>query len=448
MVVGALLALSVFVGGFALVAVAGLTSATPTGCNLVVNSENVANTSVQSAINSASPGWKICLGAGSFPEQLTISTPGLKLVGAGAGLTFIDPPSVSATTVDWDSAPALYPLAAVILLDNVSGVTVQGLTVNATAASGSITGCGEQFNGIDVQNSSGTHLAQDRVIGVELGPSLLGCQNQQAIFAYTGYFATGWVPSSPEVITVTHVSVSSFGKNGITCHDPGLTCVLSSDTSTGIGPTTATAQNGIEIAYGAVGQLSHDHVSATDYTGGTTTLDWYGNGYQASGILLYLPGAGTFISHCTLSANAIAIADLTGQPTQVVGNSVSGSLGYGIVVNGAPGVGQLVANNSVNELGAGGVGILVDNGTFNVTDNTISHTSASGTNGASQVVCGTGSFLSCSPSQSVSTAAIQAVSESSVGATNVLLAGNIYHFDNLSVATQAVLGGSVALQFA
>jgi len=446
-ILAGLIVFSVIAGGFLLFFGSGSAAASPT-CNLVVNSENLADNAVQSAIDSASPGWKVCLGAGSFPEQLTISTPGLKLVGAGAAKTFIDPTSVVADTVDWDSAPTHTPAAALLFVNNTTGVTIQGLAVSGSSSAGSISGCGEEFIGVDIQNSSGTTLLNDGVTGIELPPALLGCQNQLAVYAYTGYYATSYVPASPVTVTMTHVSVTKYGKNGITCDDPALSCVLSGDSVVGIGPTSATAQNGIQIAYGAVGTLSHDLVKQNAYTGTLSTLDWYGNGYQAAGILLYLPGAGTTVETSTVSSNAMGVVSYGPAPIQIVGNSVSGSTGYGIVENGEYGTQALIANNTVNEAGAGGVGILVDNGTFNLTGNHIEHSSSSGTNGASQVVCGSGSYLACSPSQSVSTAAIQAVSESSAGPTNLVLSGNVFRSDSLSIATTSVLGGSVSLQFA
>src|SRR5579863_7776758 len=227
-------------------------------CNLTVNSENSQNTSVQSAINSANPGWTICLGVGSFPEQLSISTANLKIVGAGATRTFIDPTAVSTTTVDWDSASPQTPLAAVLLVDNTTGVSVSSLTVNGALAVGSIGGCSPDFVGVDFQNSSGS-LTAVTVNGIELPPSLLGCQNQLAVYAYNGWFTTGFVPFPAHVVTIAKTVVTNYGKNGITCDDPGLTCVISGSTVVGLGGTTATAQNGIQVAYGALGTLSTDH---------------------------------------------------------------------------------------------------------------------------------------------------------------------------------------------
>jgi hypothetical protein len=435
------------IGAFAsIVGVGGAVTAKV--CNLSVNSENLANNAVQTAINSANPGWTICIGAGSFPEQLSVATSSLTLKGAGAAATIIDPSTVSSTTVDWDSAAPQQSLDAVILVDNTTGVSISGLTVNGSAAASSIVGCSPAFVGIDFQNSSGK-VTGAAVRNIELAPTLLGCQSQLGIYAYTGWFTTGYVPSPALKVTISSTTVTAYGKNGITCDDPGLTCVLVSDTTTGIGGTSATAQNGIQIAYGAVGTLTSDHVTADNYTGSGSTLDWYGTGYQASGILLYNAGSGTTVSKSTVSQCPTAIADYatTASSVFITGNTLTSFLGYGIVVNGAPGSTAFIGNNTVNAVATGAPGILVDNGTFNISKNTISYASASGSNGASQVVCGTGSYLSCTSTLSVRTAAIQAVSEGAGGSTDVTLYQNKFVRDVHSMATLAMPTGSVTTVF-
>lgn len=425
------------------------TAAASPPCNLTVNSENLAHNAVQTAISSANPGWRICLGAGSFPEQLNISTNGITLVGAGSASTIIDPTSVATNTVDWDSASPHTPLAPVVLVDNSTGVTIAGLTVNGTSAASSIGGCGTDFVGVDFQNSSGS-LQRALVTGIQLGPSLLGCQNQLAVYAYTGWFTTGFVSSPAKHVTIGNTVVSVYGKNAITCDDPGLVCTITADTTIGIGGTSATAQNGIQVAYGAVAHLLNNHVSGDNYTGSGSTLDWYGTGAQATGILLFNPGSGTTVVRSTVTTTPDPIAEFetTASSVQIVGNTItSGDDGYGIVVNGAPGSTALIENNTVNQLATGAPGILVDNGTFNVSRNTVSHVRDTGTNGASQVVCGTGSFLSCPTTLSIPTAAVQAVSEGVAGPTSLTLWDNTFHFDVLSLSTVAMPTGSVTVQW-
>lgn len=429
---------------FALLWVAAAATAAPT-CNVTVNSENNANNSIQTAINAANPGWTVCIGAGTFPEQVTISK-SINLVGAGASSTILKPTALTTNARDWDNAPAVSPIDVVLLVNNSSAVHISKLTVDGSAALTSISSCAVGIVGIDFQNSTGS-VVNSVVRSVEKSPADLGCQEQLGIYAYTGFFATHFVPGSPMTVTVSGTTVSAYGKNGITCDDPGLTCVLKSDTTVGIGPTTAIAQNGIQIGFGTVGQLSHDHVLANNFTGATATNDWYGNGFQSAGILLYLAANGTFVRGCAVSDSAMGIAVFGNGTNYITGNTVTNSVAYGIVENEVPGAHAFVGNNTVTNPGTGGVGILVDNGSFNLTHNKIAHVSSSGTNGASQVVCGTGAFLACSPTRSVTTAAIQAVSESGVGATSLVLFDNSYSFDSLHLATLAVLGGSVSVAF-
>jgi parallel beta-helix repeat protein len=445
--IGVLMVASALAGIGILEFATGAATAVAESCNLVVNSENVANNSIQTALNSASPGWTVCVGAGTYPEQLTIATNGVELLGMGPASTIIQPPSVSATTFDWDSAPNPLAAAAIILVKNVTGVEVQGLAVDGSAAQSSFSSCSTDYIGIDYQNSTGNILG-DAVRNIQFSASLLGCQGQLAVYAYTGYFATGFIPLSPMVVTISHTVVTAYGKNGITCDDPGLTCDVNLDTTTGIGPTSAIAQNGIQIGYYAIGVVSANKVSANNYTGGGSTLNWYGVGYQASGILLYLTGPGTVVQKNTVFNNPMGIVDYSNNSSKILGNTVTNSTGYGIVANGAPAGQVLIANNTVKNPGTGGIGILVDSGTFNLTGNHIAFTSSGGSNGASQPVCGTGAYLSCTPTRSVSTAAIQAVSESGSGPTDVTLFKNAFRSDSLSLATLAVLGGSVSIVFA
>lgn len=426
-----------------LVVGAGSAAAAKT-CNLTVNSENSANDSIQTAINSADPGWTVCIGAGTFPEQLSIHTAGLKISGASAATTVLAPSTYATNAYDYDNSPAT-PVDALILVDNTTGVTVTGLTVTAADLTSSIPiDCAVGIVGVEIQNSSAT-LSNAAVKDIQNPAAALGCQEQLGVYAYTGYFGTGYTPASPLTVKVLSTSVSAYGKNGITCDDPMVACTLQKDTVTGIGDTDVIAQNGIQIAYAATASLLSDTVLDNAYTGSGSTLDWYGTGYQGSGVLFYEQGAGSLIQKSTFTNNAFAIAVLGATNSKIIGNTLTNSSGYAIVVNTVPGTQTLIANNTITNTSAQGVGILVDNGTFNVSGNKIYHAQNTGANGASQVVCGTGSYLNCATTTTIATAAIQAVSESGAGPTDVSLFANTFRFDSHSLATRDVNGGSVSV---
>ena len=444
-------------------------------CAVTVSSENLMNNAVQSAIN-AFPGQNICLGAGTFPEQLTINVTGTSLIGAGSTKTFIAPTALSINTHDIDSASSvgnaasLTPAAAIILVTNTStnlpttGVSIRGLTVNGTGGSSTFTGCGTNYFGVAFQNASGT-LANSAVVGVALPAPDFGCQDGLAVYVYNGHFYSGLSPST--AVTVTGTKVVGYDKNGITCDDPGVACTLTGNTVTGAGVVNNNAQNGIQVAYGATAHVAFNHVNANGYNGTTATNSWYGNGYAASGILLFDSGNGTTVTSNSLTLDQLGIAyfddgsfDGGSANTTITFNTVKESSAYGIVANGAAGgrdnvniSGNTVSNKvSLNPTVFGAPGILVDTGNFLVATNHVFGASASGTNGPSQEVCGpnantgTGTpFLSCSTYSNETTAAIQAVSESSTNPTSVTLKGNTYAMDVAHIATRSVLGGVVNL---
>ncbi|MGP8074419.1 MAG: hypothetical protein ACLP74_05290 [Thermoplasmata archaeon] len=426
-------------------------------CNTVVRSENLADDAVQLALNHASSGQTVCVGPGVFPEQVTISKP-VRLVGAGATQTILEPTSVTFNTVDWDSANGgsssvacgsdlCVPLAAIVLIENTTGgpttgVTVANLEVNGSAGSSSIA-CGDDYVGVDFQDSAGT-LKGAIVSDVASPISSFGCQEVSgAVYAYNGYFFTGLTPSPSIAVTVAHTTVTGYQKNGITCDDPGETCTLRADTVVGIGPTTLTGQNGIQIAYGAVGQMTSDLVANNAYTGSNSGLDWYGTGYQATGILLYQAGAGTSVLRSTLRSDAIGIAGVGDVSDTIQGNTITNSVAYGIAENGVPGTTASIVNNAIHNTVYHAIGILVDNGTFRLAHNSIFWVSTTGSQGASQPVTGPGTFYPSSPAASVSTAAIQAVSEG--GPTVVTIVGTSYYHVSAKTATLGVFGGLVTI---
>jgi parallel beta-helix repeat protein len=456
-------------GAFALIAPGTARAATP--CSVTVFTENLANNAIQTAIN-AFPGGKICVGPGTFPEQLTISSAGTTLKGAGAAHTIIEPSSpLMINTFDYDSASAphnfasLQPLASIILVENTTGVTVESLQVNGIAGSSTFTGCGQQYVGVDFQNSSGT-LTGASVTNIALPSGLFGCQDGLAVYAYNGWFFSGATPSPAVAVVVSHSTVSGYDKNGITCDDPGETCTVLSNSIAGVGPTPLIAQNGVQIAYGALASVLSNLVTGNSYTGSTSTNDWYAFGYASTGILLYDSGSGTTISKNTVTLNQLGIAYVDdGNPgngdqgpgsTIISQNTIKESNAYGIVASGVTGDLVTISSNTVNDTKSlnpsiwGAPGILLDNGNFTLANNHISGSStASGaSNGPSQTVCAPSLYpIVCSPAQSITTAAIQGVSESATGLTNLLLEDNSYKGgDSVHLATLGVNGGSVPVQ--
>lgn len=463
-------------------------------CSVTVLTETAQDNAIQTAV-SAHPGGTICVGAGTFPEQLTISASGTTLKGAGPTKTIIEPTTVTFNTVDWDSAgqsgtsapcgtSTCNPIASIILVESVTpppasapttGVTIEDLEVNGAAASSTANlGCGNGYVGVDFQDAAGTLTITDVV---NVAPPTTTCFGDQetpgAVYAYNGYFYAKTAPAAPVAVTVSHTTVTGYQKNGVTCDDPEEVCALSANVIAGYGPTTLTGQNGVQVGFGALGTLTSNSVTGNSYTGSTSSNDWYGptGTYAASGILLYDSASGTTVTSNAVSLNQIGIVyyddgayDAGAAITTISRNVVTVSNAYAIVASGAPGghdtvvIGSNGINNgrSLNANIWGAPGILVDTGTFLLTSNTIVGSSilSGASNGASQIVCNPGGTYAgtCPSTISLPTAAIQGASESGSDPTNVTLGGiastwNSYLYNSNDLETVGVLGGSVNLNW-
>ncbi len=489
-VVGAM-ALGVFAvpGGTARVLGAVGLAPAVSACSVTVTHENDADDAIQLAIE-AFPGGTICVGPGAFPEQLTITHAGTTLRGAGATRTVLDPASpLVINTHDDDSASAvgnlssLRPAAAIVLVENTTGVTISSIGVNGASGSSTFSGygCEDNYYGIDFQNSSGT-ASSDLVTGIQLPTDLFGCQVGLAIYAYDGYFLTGVAPSPARTVSIVSTTVTAFDKNGITCDDPGEDCLLTSDVVTGIGPTPLTAQNGIQIAFGAKATIHGGTISQSgDFTGSGGCSGSGQSAYavcagnEGAGVLLYDPASGTSITLTHVLRNEFGI-DLYDDGNASNGyqgpvavtiedNYVTSSAAYGIVTNGAPGGNDsaTIEYNIVSSSAAadastwGSPGILVDTGHFVVEHNSIvgASTSSRASNGAGQILCGpyanTGPetpYLTCSVNTSIPTAAIEGASESSANPTVLTVLGNTFSGDSNDLETVGVLGGAVDVDWA
>ena len=110
--------------------------------------------------------------------------------------------------------------------------------------------------GIYYQNSSGT-ITANAVRNVIMAPSLRGCGVGLAINVESN--------SGTPAVTVSDNSVRNYDKDGIAASGPGTgggpAVIVTRNTVIGIGATTAIAQNGIQIAYGATGSVTFNDIA-------------------------------------------------------------------------------------------------------------------------------------------------------------------------------------------
>jgi nitrous oxidase accessory protein NosD len=207
-------------------------------------------TTIQSAVDAASPGDTIHICAATFAEQVSIN----KSLDIDADSGAILMPS--AMTQNASSLFDASPLAVALLVTNTSNVSIAGLIVDGTNSG--ISACAPELFGIAFLNASGS-IRRTTVRDFKLAASLNGCQSGTGIFVQSG----GGQSSN---VWIDATSIHDFQKNGITANEVGTEVFVRGNFVTGLGPTTGAAQNGIQVGFGATGFVTGNTVSNTIYS--------------------------------------------------------------------------------------------------------------------------------------------------------------------------------------
>jgi nitrous oxidase accessory protein NosD len=220
------------------------------GAHLVVDDDKVecpkaAFTHIQDAIDAASPGDHIRICKGTYVEQLTIRK--ALDIDAESGAVLMPNAMKQNTTSLFDGAP----IAAAILVADATNVSISGLTVDGV--NNGISGCAPDLEGVTFQNASGS-INRAAIRNFKLGTELGGCQSGTGLFVQSG----GGMISKVEIEDCT---IHDFQKNGITANEVGTMAFIRRNVVTGIGPTAAIAQNGIQIGFGAGGAIAKNVVT-------------------------------------------------------------------------------------------------------------------------------------------------------------------------------------------
>lgn len=269
---------------------------------------------IQSAVNAASSGDTIHVCAGTYPEQVLI-TKSLNLSGDNGAL--IEPVNVAANSTSLTSGQ---PIAAIVLVQGTSNVTIENVIVDGSG--NGISECSPDLIGIFYQNASGelNHVA---VRDVELSPTLNGCQSGVGVFVQSG----GGVSS---VVTIANSSIHDYQKNGITANEADTQVTISGNVVTGLGTAAGTAQNGIQIGFGATGTIHANTVANHVYA---PCIDLTGCPATADDILVY-QSDGVTVDHNTVGVSQTGIA-IVANNANVLDNTVFDSLVFdGVLLQG------------------------------------------------------------------------------------------------------------------
>jgi len=249
------------------------------------------------AVALASAGDQIVAAAGTYTEQLHITTSDLTITGAGVGVTVIKSPTSCPAYFISSGSTQSHP---VVFVDGATGVSLSHLTIDGDHKGSS----NYRFCGMAFWNGGGSFV--DAEILNVMDTVFSGAQHGVGLYAYNN---TG----GPYTIVVNDVQVLDFQKNGLGLLGEGLTVDLDAVTTVGQGPTSVTAQNGIQLGYGASGTVDDCVIVDVAYTGASWT---------ATGFLLQ--GGGT------VTANNV---DIDGCQTSVYWIDTNGSYAGSAITN-------------------------------------------------------------------------------------------------------------------
>ncbi len=224
------------------------------------------------AINRALDGDKVQVLPGNYVEQIEIAK-NITLYGAGRANTTITSPAslpLSFSTPGNNNYPVVY-------IHDVANAVVHDLTVDGAGQGNS----NYRFIGVAFWNAGG-HLLSCDVKNVEDTP-FSGAQDGVGVYSYN----SGVGPYSLEA---GDVNVTDFQKTGMALSGTGMTVNVHGCSTIGEGPTGVTAQNGIQIGYGAGGTVNGCKIQDVWYTGPT---------YTATGLLLYQQSGATILNMST-----------------------------------------------------------------------------------------------------------------------------------------------------
>jgi hypothetical protein len=343
-------------------------------------------TTIQAAVTAVPTGSTVKVCPNNYPEQVTINK-NLTLTGIASGTSDAAVVTVPLGGLVTNGVTDIFgfPTAAQIFVHDAD-VTISHLAVDG--ANDGMTDCSIDPIGIYYQNASGT-ITNNAVRNVLLPPGLQGCQDGLAINVESN---AGAPP-----VTISSNSVRNYDKNGITASGPingsaGPNVKVIGNTVIGLGATTVTAQNGIQIGYGATATVASNYVVDDIYTNPPACSPCYG----ASGILIY-GSTGVTVSTNTVESTQFGIVPVTASATLTAngtivtsnhiggtqlydaidlcsdGNTAKSNVIYGSSQDGihtddtcppSTGSGNTVTRNTINEACAG---ILTGSGTGNTT---------------------------------------------------------------------------------
>ncbi len=237
---------------------------------------------IQAGVNAVAAGGTVVVEPGLFVEQVVISNSGLTVLGSGSGTNPLVDSIVRSPinlTYSFSTGPNNFP---VIGVHDCTNVSISNLRVDGFGRGNA----NYRFQGIAYFNAGGSETNL-HVTGICETP-INGNQHGVAYYANNN---TG----GPYTLAMNNCDADTYQKNGMVLAGIGLTVQLNGCDVSGQGPISYTAQNGIQIGFGASGSITNCSASNHVYTPGPET---------ACGILAIFSATPINTTNCVLSDNS------------------------------------------------------------------------------------------------------------------------------------------------
>jgi hypothetical protein len=268
-------------------------------------------TTIGAAVAVAASPSTIDICPGTYAEQVMINGKDLTLLGVKNGTAYAPTIVVPKGGLVSNGSDIFSNLVAAQIFVQNATVTISHITVDGS--NNGLTDCSIDPIGIYFQNSPGK-ITDDAVRNVIMSPSLQGCQVGLAINVESN--------SGTPAVTISDNSVRNYDKNGITVSgpdngNPGPIATVTANTVIGLGATTVTAQNGIQVGYGAGGTVTFNYVADDIYINPPNCNPCYGS----SGILIY-GSSGITASNNTVESAQLAIVPATESALETANSTI------------------------------------------------------------------------------------------------------------------------------
>lgn len=298
--------------------------------------DHIDFTTIQAAVTTANAGDHIKVCPGTYVEQVTIP--------AGKDNLSLESQKPLQAIIQ---APAAMTSPKAIVRDAGSqNVRIRQFTIQGPGGGP----CDSIEFGVRVDSGGSATIEKNHITHIRDDP-FSGCQNGNAIqFGRAADSTTGSGSAKENVI-------DDYQKTGIVVSNTGSDADIENNTITGVGPTAAIAQNGIQVSGGATGDVKNNDVSGNVYTPQTVV---------STGILLFTSGDVT-VENNKSHANDVNIFDfLSTSNVDIKNNEVFGGTFDGIDVVSSSGV--TVENNKAHDNASDGI-YANDTGTGNTFQN-------------------------------------------------------------------------------